>query len=283
MGGLAVTYDRDHRPSADERALMRTLGQLAGQAIERIRLQQAQAELAEALQRTMLPATLPDVPGLEIATRYSPARDGLSVGGDWYDVMARDDGTALVAIGDAQGHDVDAAAFMGQVRTTKRAFASENPEPGNVLCRTNELISAMSRGTFASCTLLHIDPESGACAVGRAGHVPMIVIDPDGTANVVETPGGPVLGVMEGAEYPVYETVLAPGSTVVLVTDGVVEASDLTIDVGMRRAADLAAERNEEGVEAIADAMLAAAAATGALDDAAVLVLRMPQPPTADR
>ncbi|MYW01652.1 GAF domain-containing SpoIIE family protein phosphatase [Streptomyces sp. SID3343] len=276
IGALAVVYDRDHRPGSDERALMRTFGQLAGQAIERIRLQQARAELAEALQRTMLPARLPHVPGLEIAVRYAPARDGLSVGGDWYDVIARDDGTALVAIGDAQGHDVDAAAFMGQVRTTKRAFASEHPDPADVLTRTNELVSALHRDTFASCSLLWIDPATGVCSVGRAGHVPMIVLDPDGTPRVVETPGGPVLGVMEGATYPSYRTTLAPGSTIVLVTDGVVEAHDVSIDAGLERAAACASARWREGVEQIADAVLAAAAATGSGDDAAVVVLRLP-------
>ncbi|WP_406295124.1 SpoIIE family protein phosphatase [Embleya sp. NBC_00888] len=278
IGGLAVTYDREHRPTQDERALMRTFGQLAGQAIERIRLQQARAELAEALQRTMLPARLPVVPGLEIAVRYAPARDGLSVGGDWYDVIAREDGTALVAIGDAQGHDVDAAAFMGQVRTTKRAFAAEDADPGRVLRRTNDLPAALHRNAFASCTLLGIDPATGACAVGRAGHVPMIVLTPDGRSQVLETPGGPVLGILEGADYPTHELRLAPGSIVVLVTDGVVESRERPIDVGLERAAERARGCADAGVEAIADAVLAAADETGNVDDAAVLVLRLPLP-----
>ncbi|GAA4993436.1 hypothetical protein GCM10023205_77630 [Yinghuangia aomiensis] len=277
IGALVIIYDHEHHPSPDERALMRTLGQLAGQAVERIRLQQALTELARALQRTMMPSAPPTVPGLEIAARYSPAAHGLSMGGDWYDVVPGDDGTALLSIGDAQGHDVDAAAHMGQLVTTGRAFASHDPTPSLILGRVNNLLASLGRDNFATCTLLRLDPATGECAVARAGHVPMIVIDPDGTADILETPGGPLLGALEGAEYPHHETVLRPGTIIVLVTDGVVESRDMPIEVGMRRAADRAAACAGDGVEAIADAMLAAAAETGGEDDdAAVLVVRVP-------
>ncbi|MGR7003200.1 PP2C family protein-serine/threonine phosphatase [Yinghuangia aomiensis] len=241
IGALVIIYDDEHHPGPDERALMRTLGQLAGQAVERIRLQQALTELARALQRTMMPAAPPAVPGLEIAARYSPAAHGLSMGGDWYDVVPGDDGTALLSIGDAQGHDVDAAAHMGQLVTTGRAFASHDPTPSLILGRVNNLLASLGRDNFATCTLLRLDPATGACAVAQAGHVPMIVIDPDGRADILETPGGPLLGALQGAEYPQHETVLRPGTIVVLVTDGVVESRDMPIEVGMRRAADRAA------------------------------------------
>ncbi|NUS58752.1 MAG: SpoIIE family protein phosphatase [Streptomycetaceae bacterium] len=276
IGALVIIYDHEHHPSSDERALMRTLGQLAGQAVERIRLQQALTELAHALQRTMMPSDPPDVPGLEIAARYAPAGHGLSMGGDWYDVLPLGDGTALLSIGDAQGHDVDAAAHMGHLVTTGRAFASHDPTPSLILGRVNNVLASLGRDNFATCTLLRLDPATGACAVARAGHVPMIVIGPDGAAGILETPGGPILGALEGAEYPQHETVLRPGTTIVLVTDGVVESRDMPIEVGMRRAADRAAACAGDGVEAIADAMLRAAGETGGEDDdAAVLVVRV--------
>lgn len=106
----------------------------------------------------------------------------------------------------------------------------------------------------------------------------MIVLDPDGSSHVIETPGGPVLGIMEGAVYPTHQTRLAPGSIIVLVTDGVVESRELPIDVGLEQAAAWARSRAAEGVDEIADAVLAAAEGTGNVDDAAVLVLRLPLP-----
>ncbi|MGW4610379.1 PAS domain-containing protein, partial [Streptomyces sp. NPDC004532] len=129
LGAWLVTYDSEHRSSPDERALMCTLADLAGQALKRVRLQEARIELATALQQTMLP-TLPEhLPGLEVAARYRPSRDGLDIGGDWYDAFVTPDGAVALEIGDAQGHDVDAAAAMGQVRASMRAIAAHEPDP----------------------------------------------------------------------------------------------------------------------------------------------------------
>lgn len=156
-----MTHGSGYRPSMDEMTLMGTLADLAGQALRRIRLQQARVELATALQKTMLP-TLPEhLPGLEVAARYQPSRDGLDIGGDWYDAFVMPDGTVAMEIGDVQGHDVDAAAFMGQVRLSMRAIAAQEPDPGTLLMRTNELLVTMDPPRFASCTLLHLDPRDG--------------------------------------------------------------------------------------------------------------------------
>ncbi|MFJ9761788.1 PAS domain-containing protein, partial [Streptomyces sp. NPDC101149] len=103
LGAWLVTYDSTHHSSPDERALMCTLADLAGQALKRVRLQEARVELATALQQTMLP-TLPEhLPGLEVAARYRPSRDGLDIGGDWYDAFVTPDGAVALEIGDAQG------------------------------------------------------------------------------------------------------------------------------------------------------------------------------------
>ncbi|MFC9076252.1 PP2C family protein-serine/threonine phosphatase [Streptomyces sp. NPDC057062] len=140
LGAWVVTYESGHRPSLDEQTLMGTLADLAGQALRRIGLQQARVELATALQKTMLP-TLPEhLAGLEVAARYRPSRDGLDIGGDWYHAFVMPDGTVAMEIGDVQGHDVDAAAFMGQVRLSMRLIAAQEPDPATVLMRTNELL-----------------------------------------------------------------------------------------------------------------------------------------------
>ncbi|WP_326817953.1 SpoIIE family protein phosphatase [Streptomyces sp. NBC_01762] len=276
LGGWLMTYGSGYRPSLDERTLMGTLADLAGQALRRIRLQQARVELATALQKTMLP-TLPEhLAGLEVAARYRPSRDGLDIGGDWYDAFVMPDGAIALEIGDAQGHDVDAAALMGQVRLSMRAIAAQEPDPGTVLTRTNELFVTMEAARFASCTMLHVDPGDGQVTGASAGHVPVLCARDDGSHSIRELPGGPVLGVVADTEYREETFTLDEDSVLVMVTDGVVEGPGLTLEAGLERAGTLAGAALHEGLDAeeTADRILDAAVAVDHLDDVAVLVIR---------
>jgi serine phosphatase RsbU (regulator of sigma subunit)/PAS domain-containing protein len=276
LGAWVVTYETGYRPSLDEQTLMGTLADLAGQALRRIRLQQARVELATALQKTMLP-TLPEhLAGLEVAARYRPSRDGLDIGGDWYDAFVMPDGTVAMEIGDAQGHDVDAAAAMGQVRASMRAIAAHETDPATVLTRTNELLVTMEAARFASCTMLHIDPVNGQVTGASAGHVPVLCARKDGSHSIHELPGGPVLGVVPGIEYREEIFTLDEDSALVMVTDGVVEGPGLTLDAGLERAGTLAGAALRDGLNAeqTADRVLDAAVAVDHLDDVAVLVIR---------
>ncbi|MGW5274327.1 SpoIIE family protein phosphatase [Streptomyces sp. NPDC004044] len=276
LGAWGMVYDSGYRPSLDERTLMGTLANLAGQALRRIQLQQARVELATALQKTMLP-TLPEhLPGLEVAARYRPSRGGLDVGGDWYDAFVMPDGAIALEIGDVQGHDVDAAAFMGQVRLSIRAIADQEPDPATVLTRTNKLLTAMDPARFASCTMLCIDPRGGRVTGTSAGHVPVLCAHRDGSHEVRELPGGPVLGVAPGIEYREETFALDEDTALVMVTDGVVEGPGLTLDAGLERAGTLAAQAVHDGLdtEETADRILDAAVAVDHLDDVAVLVIR---------
>lgn len=276
LGGWLVTYGSGYRPSLDKRTLMGTLADLAGQALRRIRLQQARVELATALQKTMLP-TLPEhLAGLEVAARYRPSRDGLDIGGDWYDAFVMPDGTVALEIGDAQGHDVDAAAAMGQVRASMRAIAAHEPDPATVLTRTNELLMAMDAARFASCTMLHLDSRDGRVTGASAGHVPVLCARKDGSHSIRELPGGPVLGVVPDTEYREETFTLDKDSALVMVTDGVVEGPGLTLEAGLERAGTLAGAALHDGLNAeeTADRILDAAVAVDHLDDVAVLVIR---------
>ncbi|MET7788020.1 SpoIIE family protein phosphatase [Streptomyces sp900116325] len=276
LGGWLVTYGGGHRPSLDERTLMGTLADLTGQALRRVRLQQARVELATALQKTMLP-TLPEhLPGLEVAARYRPSCDGLDIGGDWYDAFVMPDGAIALEIGDAQGHDVDAAALMGQVRLSMRAIAAQETDPATVLTCTNKLLVTMDTARFASCTMLHIDPRDGQVTGASAGHVPVLYARDDGSHSIRELPGGPVLGVVADIEYREKTFTLDEGSVLVMVTDGVVEGPGLTMEAGLERAGTLAAQAVHDGLntEETADRILDAAVAVDHLDDVAVLVIR---------
>ncbi|MER5917974.1 SpoIIE family protein phosphatase [Streptomyces sp. NPDC001982] len=276
LGAWVVAYDSKHRPSVDEQTLMGTLADLAGQALRRIRLQQAQVQLATALQRTMLPRLPEHLAGLEVAARYRPIPHGLDIGGDWYDAFVMPDGRVAVEIGDVQGHDVDAAAFMGQVRLSMRAIAAQERDPGTLLTRTNELLVTMDPPRFASCTMLHIDPHNGQVTGTSAGHVPLLCAHTDGSHDIVKLPGGPVLGVLPGMDYAEETFTLDEDSALVMVTDGVVEGPGLTLDAGLERAGTLAGAALHDGLdaEATADRILDAAVAVDHADDVAVLVIR---------
>ncbi|MGW1804562.1 SpoIIE family protein phosphatase [Streptomyces sp. NPDC002078] len=276
LAAWLVTYDSEHHSSPDERALMGTLADLAGQALKRVRLQEARVELATALQQTMLP-TLPEhLPGLDVAARYRPSRDGLDIGGDWYDAFVMPDGAVALEIGDTQGHDVDAAAAMGQVRASMRAIAAREPDPATVLTRTNELLVTMDAARFASCTMLHIDPDDGQVTGASAGHVPLLYARDDGYHSIRELPGGPVLGVLPDTDYNKGIFTLDKDAALVMVTDGVVEGPGLTLEAGLERAGTLLGAALHDGlnVEETADRILDAAVAVDHLDDVAVLVIR---------
>ncbi|MFE0632790.1 SpoIIE family protein phosphatase [Streptomyces sp. NPDC058864] len=276
LGGWAVTYDSEHHSSPDERALMSTLADLAGQALRRVRSREARVELAVALQESMLPTLPKHLPGLELTVRYRPSRDGLDIGGDWYDAFVVPDGAVALEIGDAQGHDVNAAAAMGQVRASMRAIAACGPDPATVLTRTNELLITMDAARFASCTMLHIDPCDGQVTGSSAGHVPLLYACDDGSHSVRELPGGPVLGVLPDAVYHEGTFTLDRNAALIMVTDGVVEGPSLTLEAGLERVATLAAQAAHDGLNAeeTADRILDAMVAVDHIDDAAVLIIR---------
>ncbi|AXG79098.1 PP2C family protein-serine/threonine phosphatase [Streptomyces paludis] len=271
--------------SADD--LLTTLGRLTAQARERAELQHARVELAEALQREMLPAVLPAVPGLRTAAKYAPARVGLDIGGDWYDGFALPDGALAFCVGDVQGHDVEAAATMGQVRIGLRAVAATaggwgtsggtapSVDPGLVLSRANDVLLSVNSSLFATCSFLRYDPATHELESARAGHVASVWATADGRSGVAEDAGGLPLGIQEGEAYPVTRRRLTVPGAFVLLTDGVVEGPSFPLDEGLTRAAGALAAgvRAGEGPEALAARVMRVAELTGNSDDAAVLVL----------
>ncbi|MBA2946065.1 PP2C family protein-serine/threonine phosphatase [Streptomyces himalayensis] len=257
--------------SAEER--LRTLGELTGQILERIRLQQARVELAAALQRQCLPTEIPPLPGLRVAGRYAPARDGLDIGGDWYDVFRMPDGSVGAAIGDVQGHDVEAAAYMGQVRTCLRAVAVATTDPAEVLRRTNDLLVSMGSELFVTCLFLRFEPATGELTVSRAGHIPAVWATTDGRCEVVMADGGLPLGIVSDEKYPSTHRLLTGKGAFVLLTDGVVEGPSYEIEDGLDRVAALVRAACGADPDTLATEVIKVADLTGHSDDAAVLVL----------
>ncbi|MFD4574577.1 PP2C family protein-serine/threonine phosphatase [Streptomyces sp. NPDC058417] len=263
------------RPTDDGDELLARLGSLTAQARERAELQRSRVELAIALQRGMLPRDLPDAPGFHIAVQYAPAQYGLNVGGDWYDAFTMPDGRIGLSIGDVQGHNMEATAFMGQVRVGLRALASVTGEPGELLARTNDLLLSLGSDLFATCTFMRLDPVTGLLESARAGHIPCVWATADGKSGVAEDEGGPPLGVLSGVEYPVTRYRLRQGGVFVLLTDGVVEGPSMAVEDGLDQVLRLAGIAAVAGMEAhaLATAVMKGAERVGHDDDAAVLVV----------
>ncbi|WNI26397.1 PP2C family protein-serine/threonine phosphatase [Streptomyces sp. ITFR-16] len=260
--------------SASAEELLTTLQHLTSRARREVELHQARVELAEALQREMLPSVLPSLPGLHTAARYTPARSGLDIGGDWFDGFVLPDGALAFAIGDVQGHDVEAAAFMGQIRIAMRALAVTAADPGEVVGRTNDLLLAVDSGLLATCTFVRLDPHTRELQSARAGHVAAVWATADGRSGTTEDEGGLPLGIQAGEEYPVTTRRLTADGAFVLLTDGVIEGPSYAIDEGLADVVRLVRSRVGDDADELADAILGSAERTGHEDDAAVLVLR---------
>ncbi|SDN16193.1 Serine phosphatase RsbU, regulator of sigma subunit [Actinacidiphila guanduensis] len=277
LGALVMTYNERHDWSPDERALVRLVAELVGQALQRIRKQKIRDDLATSFEDSLKPTMPQRLAGIELAARCEPAQDGLSVSGDWYDAFVLKDGVLTLAIGDAQGHDAHAAAFMALVRTSIRAIAAHEHDPGIILAHTNDVLTSMNVESFASCALLRFDRHKAKITGASAGHVPLVRLRNEAPGYLIETlPSGPLLGVLEGASYPDTTFDLGKGDAAVLVTDGVVEGPRLSIDDGIRRVAGIAARAARDGCDAqtIAQRVLGCSAEIGQVDDAAVVVVR---------
>lgn len=278
LGVWQMVWDRPHHASRDERALMLTFAGLAGQALERIKAQEAELELADAVQRRMLPRQVASFPDLDIATKYLPSRADWRICGDFYDVIELPDDKVGLLVGDVQGHGVEAAAAMGQIRVAFRAYATNQSDPGVVLGETNRLLTETGEIVFATCGYLVVDRAGGVMQAAWAGQPPVVLADADGY-ELWEPETGPPLGVLPDTEYTVTSRVLDPGTTLLLCSDGLVESTEVTMDAGLDRVGRALSEHCEDPHEA-AD-VIAEMAPAGRGDDIALLITRMVRTETA--
>ncbi|MEV0197695.1 SpoIIE family protein phosphatase [Nonomuraea sp. NPDC050691] len=233
IGTVVLSYEHAHVFTADERATLTSLAGLVAQALERARLYDVKHHLAEALQASLLPSALPSVPRLDVAARYLPATRGMDIGGDFYDLIRLDESTAAAVIGDVQGHDMTAAALMGQVRTAIHAHATAGASPGEVLFHTNRLLIDLAPDLFTSCLYVNLDLERHVACLASAGHLPPLLLRPGTPAEIADMPAGLLLGLDPDADYPTMELPLPPGSMLALYTDGLIEAPGIDIGEGM--------------------------------------------------
>ncbi|MDG9720265.1 SpoIIE family protein phosphatase [Streptomyces sp. DH24] len=279
VGCCILSYDSPREFSADERAVLTSLGGLIAQALDRARLYDTKHEIAHGLQKALLPHTLPEIPGLRVAARYLPATRGMDIGGDFYDLIRLGDSAVAAVIGDVQGHSVAAAALMGQVRTGVHAHATAGTAPGQVLSRINRLIHDLGSELFTSCLYVHLDLARGRATLATAGHPPPLMRLPDGDTRPVAVPPGPLLGIDPDAEYPLTEIPLAPGLLLAFYTDGLIERPGVDIDDSIALLARHLARADDRDLDLLIDDLLREGNARGQrTDDIALLVLKYDAP-----
>ncbi|POX62051.1 PAS sensor protein [Streptomyces sp. Ru62] len=275
VGSLVLAYDRPRAFPAEERSVLTSTAGLIAQALDRARLYDATQQLAHDLQAGLLPRTLPRVPGLDVAARYLPASYGMDVGGDFYDLIRLDGAAAAAAIGDVQGHNVQAATLMGQVRTA--VHASAGAPPGEVLARTNRLLTDLDAGLFTSCLYADLDLARHSACLATAGHPPPILRHPDGHPEIVELPPGLLLGIDPAADYPTANVPLLPGAVLALYTDGLVEAPGTDIEEAITALADRLAHAGDQPMDALAGTLITRAQHTAPRSDDVALLLISPR------
>ncbi|MEV4343874.1 SpoIIE family protein phosphatase [Actinoplanes sp. NPDC049596] len=240
-GALTVGYRHAHTWLPAERALLSAAAQLVGQAAERARRFEAQHGTAQLLQRSMLPEHLPELDTFRIAARYDVGVDGNAAGGDFYDAFTLIDGRLAMVLGDVAGHDVRAAAVMGQVRAALRAMALTDPAPPSVLAGLDRLVGSLgaeSRNEEIFVTVVYgvLDPADGTITMASAGHPPPVlrragVAGGMPAAELVKVPPGAPLGL--GGRWQTGQVRLEPGDTILMFSDGVVERRGRALNDGL--------------------------------------------------
>jgi PAS domain S-box-containing protein len=284
LGSLTVGWNRRRVFTSQDVDLLEAFAAQCAQVLDRIQTRQAEQAahaavrgMAEALQRSLLTEP-PRLEELEIAVRYVPAAEQAQVGGDWYDAFLVADGSTMLVIGDVTGHDRHAAAAMAQVRNVLRGVAHSQPEsPARVLAALDRAMGHLAVGTLATAVLARVErcclegqPSQRLLRWSNAGHPPPLLLEPDGTATLLERVPNRLLGVDPASPRVEHAVVLAPGSTLLLYTDGLVERRGAALDDGLDWLRGEVAGMQDLPLEDLCDRLLAVL--PDALDDDVALL-----------
>ena len=288
LGSLAVSWVDERPLEREEVSLLESFAAQTAQALDRLlalsaerRAARAVARMSETLQRSLLTAP-PQLEHLQVAVRYAPAAQEAQVGGDWYDAFVGSEGVASLVIGDVSGHDRDAAAAMAQLRNLLRGigYATGAP-PSQVLSSLDGAMADLRVDALATLLLAQVDSgaQDGGCPSpvlrwSSAGHLPPVLLRPDGSAQLLSTDPDLLMGLVPDTRRADHEVVLEPGSTVLLYTDGLVERRGAPLEQGLEWLVGAAAELADLPLEDLCDALLGLLP-DAVEDDIALLVLRV--------
>ncbi len=281
FGAIALVNTSRRPPHTEmEIAIAVEVARRASLPLDNARLYERQLKVAETLQRSLLtPPPQPD--HLEIAVRYQPAASNMHVGGDWYDAFQQPDGATLLVIGDVIGHNVEAAAAMGQLRSIVRGIAYDRQEgPASILTRVDVVMSGLRIGTLATALIARIEQPAAQARDLRtlrwssAGHLPPLVLHPDGRVDVLDTRPEMLLGAEAPDRRTDHEARLRPGDTLLFYTDGLIEHGRTLIDEGIARLTAVTAELGHLTVDQLCDQLLARIVRHRSDDDIAIVAVR---------
>lgn len=252
--GALVAW-REQRFQSDELALLEQFTRYASLALDMSARFEREHEVAITLQHAMLPPAPPDVPGLAVAWRYRPAQ-ARDIGGDWYDVFNVDNGDVVLVVGDIMGHDLRAAAVMGQMRLALQAYALDGYPPSEVVDRADRLLHHLDPSLLATLVYGVIDRDRRRLHLSNAGHPPPIVINRNAETTLLTGALSVPLGTdVSHVRHRQYEYELNPGSRLLFYTDGLVEDRRRPIDDGLRQLVE-AIRGAGAGTEAMCEAAL---------------------------
>jgi serine phosphatase RsbU (regulator of sigma subunit) len=231
-----------------------------------------QRSIAESLQQALLPKTMPDIAGMQLAARYIPGANGVDIGGDWYDIVPVDDRRFFFVVGDVSGRGVSAGTIMAALHFAIRGFISEGHPPGKILDTLSRLLSISRDKHFATvlCGLADIDRHE--ITIANAGHLPPLLIG-DGVSSFVSTQVGPPIGIDNDGPYQSVTIKVAPRTTMLAYTDGLVERSGEPLDVGLARLKNFAIT-DGESLDALLSTIVTELEHDGHNDDTAILGVR---------
>ena len=274
IGALEVGTLFTRRFTQADIDLLQLAADRAALAIQRVRLLDQQQKIAEELQRSLLPQSLPIVPGLGMAARYFAGGAGTRVGGDWYDTIPLPGGRIALVIGDVAGRGVAAASMMGQLRSALRAYALEGSSPAAVLEKLNRFLLSLSWDSMATALVLLLEPPTGRITYANAGHPPPLVLGADGVARSLQDTLSVPLGALDVAGYEEGTATLEPGATLVLYTDGLVEQRDELIDRGIERLENALVSDGPAEPEVLCERIVRETIGGEAHDDVTLLVVQ---------
>ncbi|MEV7138605.1 MULTISPECIES: ATP-binding SpoIIE family protein phosphatase [Streptomyces] len=223
--GAALFLRRPDRPAfeTDDLLVAAQLATHSALGIDKAVLYGREAYIADELQRTMLPETLPRPTGVRLASRYLPAAETARVGGDWYDAIPLPGSRVALVVGDVMGHSMTSAAIMGQLRTTAQTLAGLDLPPQEVLHHLDEQAQRLGTDRMATCLYAVYDPVAHRITIANAGHPPPVLLHLGGRAEVLRVPPGAPIGV-GGVDFEAVELDAPAGATLLLYTDGLVES-----------------------------------------------------------
>jgi serine phosphatase RsbU (regulator of sigma subunit) len=283
LGALTLYLDGDRVLGDAEQATAQEVADRAGLALDNARLFSQQRQLAEELQRSLLTGPFASDQA-EVVVRYTPASEAARVGGDWYDAFLQPSGGMMLVIGDVVGHDTAAAAAMGQLRSLLRGIATySDGGPAEVLRGLDAAMAQLEVGTYATAAVARFEQTDDERARGvtrmrwsNAGHLPPLVINPDGSlAALADWRGELLLGVDPATPRGESVVALDRGTTVLLFTDGLIERRDGDLDKGMARLRKAAAALADRPLPELCDELVDRLVHGRPEDDVALVAIRL--------